>query len=93
VKTVPNTRSARKRVRQAERNRLRNKMYKTRIKTAIRRLEEALTGGDPTAIQEALRRAVSAIDRAAVRGAIHRNTAARKKSRLMQRLKKLGVVA
>jgi len=90
---VPNTRSARKRVRQAERNRLRNKMYKTRIKTAIRRLEEALTGGDPAAIQEALRRAVSAIDRAAVRGAIHRNTAARKKSRLMQRLKKLGVVA
>ncbi|PZN03572.1 MULTISPECIES: 30S ribosomal protein S20 [Thermaerobacter] len=90
---MPNTRSARKRVRQAERNRLRNKMYKTRIKTAIRRLEEALTGGDPTAIQEALRRAVSAIDRAAVRGAIHRNTAARKKSRLMQRLKKLGVVA
>ncbi|HEY8552530.1 MAG TPA: 30S ribosomal protein S20 [Thermaerobacter sp.] len=90
---MPNTRSARKRVRQAERNRLRNKMYKTRIKTAIRRLEEALAGGDQTAIEAALRRAMSAIDRAAVRGAIHRNTAARKKSRLMQRLKKLGVVA
>ncbi|EKP94949.1 30S ribosomal protein S20 [Thermaerobacter subterraneus] len=87
---MPNTRSARKRVRIAERNRLRNKMYKTRIKTAIRRLEEALSGGDDDAIRAALRRALSAIDRAAVRGAIHRNTAARKKSRLMQRLKKLG---
>ncbi|QIA27956.1 30S ribosomal protein S20 [Thermaerobacter sp. PB12/4term] len=87
---MPNTRSARKRVRIAERNRLRNKMYKTRIKTAIRRLEDALSGGDDDAIRAALRRALSAIDRAAVRGAIHRNTAARKKSRLMQRLKKLG---
>jgi len=84
---VPNTRSARKRVRQAERNRLRNQMYKSRIKTAIRRLEEALAGGDPQAIDAALRRALSAIDRAAVRGAIHPNTAARKKSRLMRRLK------
>ena len=84
---MPNTRSARKRVRQAERNRLRNKMYKSRIKTAIRRLQEALAGGDQAAIDAALRRALSAIDRAAVRGVIHRNTAARKKSRLMRRLK------
>lgn len=84
---MPNTRSARKRVRQAERNRLRNRMYKSRIKTAIRRLEEALATGNAEAIDASLRKALSAIDRAAVRGAIHRNTAARRKSRLMRRCK------
>lgn len=73
---MPNTRSAKKRLRQDEKKRVRNQAAKTRIKTETKK---ALAGGDVAT-------ALSAIDRAAAKGIIHKNTAARKKSRLVSKL-------
>ncbi len=73
---MPKTRSAKKRLRQSEKRRLRNKMYKTRIKTALKKLEEG--EGD---IKELLNEAYSAIDKAVKKGVIHRNKGARLKSK------------
>lgn len=73
---MPNTRSAKKRLRQDEKKRIRNQAAKTRIKTETKK---ALAGGDVAT-------ALSAIDRAAAKGIIHKNTAARKKSRLVSKL-------
>ena len=72
---MPNLPSAKKRLRQTAKKTLRNQIAKTRIKTE---LKKALSG------QENL--AVSVIDRAAAKGIIHKNAAARKKSRLAKRL-------
>lgn len=83
---MPNTRSARKRLRQIVKRTLLNKMYRSRMKTAIRRFEEALAAGDRQRIEEALRRAFKFIDKAAKRGVIHANAAARRKSRLTRLL-------
>jgi small subunit ribosomal protein S20 len=73
---MPNTPSAKKRLRQDAKKRLRNQAAKTRIKTETRKV---LTGGD-------IKTAFSAIDRASAKGIIHRNAAARKKSRLAKRV-------
>lgn len=83
---MPNTRSAAKRVRQAERRRLRNKMYRSRVRTAIKRVRQATT---PEQRQEALRRAMSLLDRAAAKGIFHRNKSRRLKSRLCAFVQKL----
>lgn len=83
---MANTRSARKRIRQIAKRTLLNKMYRSRMKTAIRRFEEALASDDEARIQETLRRAFKYIDKAAKRGVIHTNTAARRKSRLSRLL-------
>jgi small subunit ribosomal protein S20 len=80
---MPNTPSAKKRLRQDAKKRLRNMAAKTRIKTETKK---ALTGGEATT-------AFSAIDRAAAKGIIHRNTAARKKSRLAKRVAAAGSAA
>ncbi|HEX8462988.1 MAG TPA: 30S ribosomal protein S20 [Abditibacterium sp.] len=72
---MPNLPSAKKRLRQDEKKRLRNQAAKTRIKTEVKK---ALAGADNLA--------VSVIDRAAAKGIIHKNAAARKKSRLAKRL-------
>ncbi|HEY8449475.1 MAG TPA: 30S ribosomal protein S20 [Bacillota bacterium] len=84
---LPNTASAKKRVRQTKVRTLRNRMYKSRMKTLIRRFEEALAQGDLDRAREMARRAASAIDKAAKKGVIHRNAAARRKSRIDRRLK------
>ena len=73
---MPNTASAKKRLRQDVKKRLRNTAVKTRIKTEIKK---ALTSGDATP-------AFGAIDRAAAKGVIHKNAAARRKSRLHKRV-------
>lgn len=83
---MPNTKSAMKRMRQNEKRRLRNRMIRTRMRTFIKKAREALAIGDPALASEAVREAVSQIDRAAQKGVIHRNAAARRKSRLMKRL-------
>jgi small subunit ribosomal protein S20 len=72
---MPNLASAKKRLRQSEKKRVRNQAAKTRIKTEVKK---ALAGEDNLAI--------SVIDRAAAKGILHRNTAARKKSRLAKKL-------
>ena len=73
---MPNLRSAKKRLRQDVKKSLRNQIAKTRIKTEVKK---SLESGD-------IKGATSAIDRAASKGIIHRNAAARKKSRLAKRL-------
>lgn len=92
---MANIKSAIKRVEIAERNRLRNKSYKSAVKTLIKRYLTALdsyaTNPSPEAMQEVQTRMASAyskIDKAIKRGALHANNGARKKSRLARALKK-----
>jgi small subunit ribosomal protein S20 len=78
---MANIHSQKKRILRSERERLENRRYTTRIKTFFRRLEAAVAAGaDETADRE-FRSLVSTIDKAVKRGALHRNTGARKKSR------------
>lgn len=79
---MPNIKSAKKRVLIAERNRLRNIAAKSALKTAIRRVLEAVKANDNTLVAEKLAYAYKLLDKAAGKGIIHKNTAARKKSRL-----------
>jgi small subunit ribosomal protein S20 len=79
---VPNIKSAEKRLRQSEKNRLRNSAVKSTMKTAVKKAISA------KGQESALKDAISAIDRAASKGVIHKNAAARKKSRLVKKLAK-----
>ncbi|MBW4634119.1 MAG: 30S ribosomal protein S20 [Iphinoe sp. HA4291-MV1] len=91
---MANTKSALKRAQIADRNRLRNKAYKSAVKTLMKKyftaVETYAADPSPELKQEALARmseAYSKIDRAIKRGALHPNNGARKKSKLAQRLK------
>ena len=84
---MPNIRSAAKRVRQDERRRQRNRGYRGAARTAVKKARVLIEDGDPGA-QDAVRTAVVALDKAAQRGAIHANNAARRKSRLMRQYNK-----
>ncbi|MGE5689503.1 MAG: 30S ribosomal protein S20 [Pseudomonadota bacterium] len=77
---MPNIRQQKKRVRIAARQRLENLRYRSTIKTLTRRLEAAMAAGDDAAVQTERRNLEKLIDRAAARGALHKNAAARKKS-------------
>ena len=81
--------SAKKRVRQNERRRARNRQRKTLVRDQIKVFSTALTAGDVKKSEEALRQAVVLLDRTAARNTIHKNTAARKRSRLTLRLNAL----
>jgi len=83
---MPHTLSAKKRLRQNLRRRVRNRAIKSRIRTAERRFREALAAADLEAARAAFRRAQKLLLRAANNGPIHRNFAARHISRLQQRL-------
>lgn len=87
---MPNKPSAKKRVRQIERRTAVNKSRKTKMRTAIRQVEEALQAGDKAAASAALKAAEPEIMAAAGKGVIHRNAGARKVSRLSSRVKQLG---
>ncbi|HIE04893.1 MAG TPA: 30S ribosomal protein S20 [Candidatus Latescibacteria bacterium] len=76
---MPHTRSAKKNMRKSHKARLRNRSAKSAMRTAIRKV---LASSSPEEATEALRRATSVIDRTAKKGIIHKNTAARYKSRL-----------
>jgi small subunit ribosomal protein S20 len=78
---MANIHSQKKRILRAERERLENRNYTSTIKTYFRRLESAVQGTDDAASDTAHRELVSTIDKAVKRGALHRNTGARKKSR------------
>ena len=77
---MPNIRQQEKRVRTAARERLQNLRYRSTVKTLTRRLSAAVASGDEARIADEHRTLVRAIDKAAARGAIHRNAAARKKA-------------
>ncbi len=85
---MANIKSAKKRIRQTEARTLRNKIRKTMVKTSVRRFESALNQKDFESAELALRFCYARLDRAAQKGSIHRNAAARKKSRLTERLNK-----
>ena len=78
---MANIASQKKRIVRAERERLENRRYTSTIKTYFRRLEAAAEAGDDAASDLEHRRLVQTIDKAVKRGALHRNTGARKKSR------------
>jgi len=79
---VPNIKSAIKRVKVAERNRLRNKAWRSSIRTVRNKVAETIKSGKPEAAAEALQNAYSVIDRSVSKGVLHKNAAARRKSRL-----------
>jgi small subunit ribosomal protein S20 len=78
---MPNIRQQEKRVRTAERERLENLRYRSTVKTLAKRLEAAAAEGDKDAVATEHLQLVRTIDKAASRGALHKNTAARKKAR------------
>ncbi len=78
---MANIHSQKKRILRSERERLENRRYTSTIKTYFRRLEEIVASGEQDAAGEAHRELVSTIDKAVKRGAMHRNTGDRKKSR------------
>lgn len=78
---MPNIKSAKKRVKIIEIKTLRNKSYKSALKTSIKKADSAINAGAENK-EEAFAAAVKTIDRAVAKGILHKNTAARKKSRL-----------
>jgi len=79
---MANIHSQKKRILRSERERLENRRYTSTVKTYFRRLESLVgSGGEEPALQSAHRELVSTIDKAVKRGALHKNTGARKKSR------------
>ena len=78
---MANIKSQIKRNQRTERERFENRQYTSQIKTYFRRLETAVSGGDEAEIGTEHRKLISLIDKAVKRGALHRNTGARKKAR------------
>lgn len=87
---MANSLSAKKRARQAERRRLRNASARSNMRTFIKKVLAAVDTGNKDEAQQAYVKAVSVIDKAANKGIIHRNKAARHKSRLNAKVKALA---
>jgi small subunit ribosomal protein S20 len=83
---MPNIKSAKKRVLVAEARRLRNISTKSAVKTIVKKFENFLAAGKTDDAQTSLRKAISFLDKSASKGIIHKNAAARKKSRLTKKL-------
>lgn len=88
---MANTSSAKKATRKIARRAATNKNRRSRVRTYVRKVEEALAAGDKSAAEAAFLAAQPELMRAATKGVIHKNTASRKVSRLAQRLKTLSV--
>jgi small subunit ribosomal protein S20 len=83
---LANTASAKKRIRQNEKRRMRNKVWRTRARTSVKEARTAIDSGDREAAENATRVAIEQLDKAASKGVIHNKNASRRKSRLMKRL-------
>ncbi len=81
---MPNNAAAEKRMRQEQKRRLHNRSIKSQVKTQVTKARQAIAAGADA--EAAVRAAVSELDRAAKKGVVHRNNAARRKSRLMKQL-------
>jgi small subunit ribosomal protein S20 len=90
---MANTKSAKKAARQTVRRTEVNKTRRSRMRTYVRKVEEAIASGDKEAANLALREAQPEIQRSAAKGIMHKNTASRKISRLSARIKALGAAA
>jgi len=87
---MPNHKSSEKRVRQNEKRRAVNRSNRSNLRTQIKKLRSAVTASDKTQSQELLMPTVSAIDKAVNKGILHKNAAARYKSRLTMHVGKLA---
>jgi len=82
--------SAQKRHRQSLKRHARNQAIRSRVRTLVKYVRESIDAGDPGQAAEQLRGATRALDKAVTKGVLHRNTAARKISRLTRAVRKLG---
>lgn len=87
---MANTPQSKKRARQAERRQAINKARRSRIRTFLRKVEEAIASGSHDAARAALQAAQPELMRGVTKGVVHKNTAARKMSRLSARVKALA---
>ncbi|MBM9596142.1 30S ribosomal protein S20 [Roseitranquillus sediminis] len=87
---MANSPQSKKRARQNERRAAVNKSRRSRIRTFIRKVEEAIASGDGEAASQALRQAQPELMRGVTKGVYHKNTASRKMSRLSARVKAIG---
>jgi small subunit ribosomal protein S20 len=83
---LANIKSAIKRIRSSKRKQIRNQAVRTHARTRVKAARLAIDSGNPTEAVAAIQAAYSALDRAAIKGTIHRRNAARRKSRLMKKL-------
>jgi small subunit ribosomal protein S20 len=90
---VANHKSAGKRNRQAQVRRLRNRMNKSKMKTVIHQLDEAVAAGSTDEAKEALKKAISVVAKTASKGTIHKKNASRKISRLTKRVNAMTAAA
>lgn len=86
---MPNIKSAIKRVKTTESRNAQNTAVKSTMRTAVKKVEAAITTNDSAAAKEVFAKAASNLDKAASKGLIHKNAAARKKSRLMKKINAL----
>jgi small subunit ribosomal protein S20 len=87
---MANTKQAGKRAKQSTKRRGANVSLRTELRTAIKKVQKAIEGGDAKAAESALRAETSTLDRIAGKGIIHKNKAARHKSRLAAKVKAMG---
>lgn len=87
---MANTKQARKRSRQSEKHRANNKWQLTRMNTSLKAVLAAIAGGDVNLAQTTYRAATAEVDKMANKGLIHRNKAARHKSRLQKHIVKMA---
>jgi small subunit ribosomal protein S20 len=90
---LANTRSAQKRARQSEKRRLRNRVYRSRARTFIKKTRRLIEEGRLEEAEAMALQAIRALDKAASKGIIHKNNAARRKSRLMRYLNRAKAAA
>jgi small subunit ribosomal protein S20 len=90
---LANTQSAVKRIRRSERRRRINQVHRSRARTYVKRTRMLIAAGQIEEAEAAAQQAVSSLDKAAQKGIIHKNTAARSKSRLLKRLNQAKEVA
>lgn len=87
---MANIKSAKKRIRTTEARTIRNRIFKSQLRTILKAYDAALASGDKTAATEAYKAAVKKIDQAVAHGIIHKNNAAHKKSQFTLKLNKMA---
>ena len=87
---MANIKSAKKRILVNRKKALRNKLVKSGVKTAVRKLNDQVAAGDQAAAQAALKNAVATISKAASKGVVHKKTASRKVSRMTKMVNKMA---
>ena len=87
---MPNTQRAKQRVQTTEARTLRNKMYRSEMKTIIKKFDMAVESGDKDAAKAAYLAAVKKVDQASARGILHKNTASHRKSKFTKKLNALN---